>query len=322
MKLLSQIAMAIVLLPLLVQGQQNLVPNGNIEYHDSFPENINIITIASPWMSTGFTPDYFHENCPPIDSYTYCGVPNNDRGYQYARSGVAYAGIHAFSTNALSGREFLQIELAHPIVAGIRYEVSYHVSLADKMRYAVRTMGAHFRHSQLHWNEYSIVDLEIEPQIVNQLSSPLSNKDEWIEVSDTFSSRIGGERFMILGNLNLDASCDTLLLNSGEHDHSYYYIDDVSVIALDSIPNSIAEPVTEPALSLTAWPNPATSLLHIRSGLPLARLRLLDLSGRAVHAQEAQGTTHTIPLHTLPAGLYLLEAEDTTGRKAVQRVVK
>ncbi len=106
------------------------------------------------------------------------------------------------------------------------------------------------------------------------------------------------------------------------HVQSYYYIDDVSVIALDSIPNSIAEPVTELALTLTVWPNPATSLLHIRSGMPLARLRLLDLSGRAVHAQEAHGTTHTIPLHTLPAGLYLLEAEDATGRKAVQRVVK
>jgi hypothetical protein len=313
------IAAILVALPLLCKGQGNLVPNGSFEIHSDCTGPFRI-WLAPPWLGSGpiCSPDYFNE-C----AVAYYCVPQNNSGFQYAQSGVAYGGFFAYSTNSNSGREFVQVELTEPIVAGVRYEVVFHVSLADSFLYAVSTLGAHFSTNQIVRNDYSIVGLGLVSQVNSEEGMVFDDKENWVEVRDTFNSRDGGERFITIGNFNLDAESGVVFVGNGDHDftHAYYYIDDVSVIALDSIPNSIAEPATEPALTLTAWPNPATLLLHIRSGLPLARLRLLDLSGRAVHAQEAHGTTHTIPLHTLPAGLYLLEAEDTTGHKAVQRVV-
>jgi hypothetical protein len=254
------------------------------------------------------------------------GVPENTRGSQEAHSGQGYSGIYTYNGPHLNEelREYLQIQLINSIHIGVRYHVSFYVSLADKYWNAVGTLGAYFTNDEVvndNWLVY-----EVEPQIESPASAVYDDKLNWVLVEDTFTSREGGERYMLIGNFRNDMESNIVLVDSGltpsGFNQSYYYIDDVSVIALDSIPNSIAEPVTELALTLTAWPNPAASLLHICSGLPLARLRLLDLSGRAVHAQEAHGTTHTIPLHTLPAGLYLLEAEDTTGHKAVQRVVK
>jgi hypothetical protein len=321
----------LVALPILSWGQGNLVPNSGFEEHTVCPWIPTQIALAAPWQASGIedSPDYFHVCCVPeimgSDTSFRMGVPTNVIGMQHANSGDGYAGFFAVSNQELypNFREYVQVELTEPIHAGVRYEVSFHVSLADKWWYAVGSFGAYFSETPIYRENGDVLD--VEPQIQSPEGVIYDSKEEWTEVRDTFDSRYGGERYMLIGNFRPDSLSSITFVDSGAtntHNRSYYYIDDVSVIALDSIPNSITEPATELALTLTVWPNPATSLLHIRSGLPLARLRLLDLSGRAVHAQEAHGTTHTIPLHTLPAGLYLLEAEDTTGRKAVQRVVK
>ena len=325
------IASILVALPLFVMGQSNLVPNPSFEQYTNCPGEETTITLVVPWQAAGIedTPDYYHAcslpDIVPPDTFPQFGIPENLVGSQLPHSGLGYAGLFAVSNQELypDFREYLQVELLQTIHAGVRYEVSFHVSLADKWWYAVGSFGAYFSETPIYRENGDVLD--VEPQIQSPEGVIYDSKEEWTEVRDTFDSRYGGERYMLIGNFRPDSLSSITFVDSGAtntHNRSYYYIDDVSVIALDSIPNSVAEPATELALTLTVWPNPATSLLHIRSGLPLARLRLLDLSGRAVHAQEAHGTTHTIPLHTLPAGLYLLEAEDTTGRKAVQRVVK
>ena len=319
-------AAILVALPLIVQGQGNLVPNGSFEDIVSCPTGTAQIHLAVPWLNDVGGVELYH-GCNPGSSSgsPHVGVPANTTGHQYAHSGEGYAGIFAYGGPfEPEGREYLQVELTEPIQASVRYKVSFWASPADKYQYAVTSLGAYFSDTLMTRAVFNSV-LDVEPSVENPADHPLADKDIWHMVTDTFNSRYGGERYLVIGNFRSAEESNLLWVDSGatqNHNRSYYYIDDISVIALDSIPKSIAEPATELALTLTAWPNPATSLLHIRSGLPLARLRLLDLSGRTVHAQEAHGTTHTIPLHTLPAGLYLLEAEDTTGRKAVQRVVK
>jgi hypothetical protein len=320
MRLLSQTTMAIVLLPLIVQGQQNLVPNGSFEENEQCPSVPNQWTVSHWQTGNGLSPDYYHfcGDSPPVM------VPTNLRGHQYPHSADAYVGIWAFSKQHPDARDYIQIELIQPLTPSIRYLVSFYCSLAEVYGgYAISTLGASLTEFPPIVVSTTTL-LAAEPQVLNEPLNAITDTANWVLISDTVFSRYGGERYLTIGNFNSDGESDTTFFNPNAPVSaiSYYYIDDVSVIALDSIPNSIADPATEPALTLTVWPNPATSLLHIRSGLPLARLRLLDLSGRALHAQEAQGTTHTIPLHTLPAGLYLLEAEDTAGRKAVQRVVK
>ena len=109
--------MAIVLLPLIVLGQQNLVPNGDFETYSQCPDNIGLVHLAVPWTNTGggTTPDYFHVCGPPIiappDTFPNAGVPENVFGFQSAHSGEAYAGIYAFSRPTEELREYLQIGL-------------------------------------------------------------------------------------------------------------------------------------------------------------------------------------------------------------------
>jgi hypothetical protein len=305
-----------------ILAQENFVPNGDFEQYSICP-TASVPWTVNNWVRATITPDYF--NACVSHANDILDTPCNSRGCQVPHSGDAYIGLFAFDRNDPDVREFIQVELLEPLVSGIRYLVEFYVSPAENYGYAVSTLGAALTVDPppvLTVGGYDGM-LDALPQILND-NGPVTDTAAWTLVQDTMLSRGGGERFISIGNFHSATDSDTLHFNPDAVDEraAYYYIDDVSVIALDSIPNSIAEPATELALTLTVWPNPATSLLHIRSGLPLARLRLLDLSGRAVHAQEAQGTTHTIPLHTLPAGLYLLEAEDTTGRKAVQRVVK
>ena len=78
-------------------------------------------------------------------------------------------------------------------------------------------------------------------------------------------------------------------------------------------------------LGLTLAPNPANTHADLYLDTPLrARtlLRVCDLAGR-VHTQAelpAGTQAHTLDLHELPAGLYLVELSSAAGR-AVQRIV-
>jgi hypothetical protein len=319
----------LVLLAPLAWGQQNLVSNHSFENLEECPNNSSDWNIIEWIKPNGKSSDNFNTCASPSANYS-ASVPMNIVGFQHPHDGDGYVGIASFGIQYPNIREYVQTEMTDTLTGGIRYHVGFHASAADRWQYAISTLGAALTAEPplvvSTWHPDGMLDAD--PQVLQYGQIPLTDTIRWVLISDTVLAQ-GGERYLTIGNFHLDGESDTVRFNPGQPPiygtpttYAYYYIDDVFVFALDSIPNSIAEPATELALTLTVWPNPATSLLHIRSGLPLARLRLLDLSGRAVHAQEAHGTTHTIPLHTLPAGLYLLEAEDTTGRKAVQRVVK
>jgi len=247
------------------------------------------------------------------------GIPENIVGFQHAHSDDGYAGIFCYVDYQVNGREYIQAQLTECLVGGIDYEVSFHASLADKFMYAISSLGAYlsdtaFISSESPW-------LEAVPQVVNPAEVILNDKEGWTRISGVYNSRDGGECFITIGNFNTDEESSLTFVDSGAtpaYNKSYYYIDDVSVVALDSIPDNIAE---QEQLSFNAWPNPATTELHIRSGQPLAQLRLLDISGRAVLSENMVTDRHTLQLSGIPPGLYLLEATDTEGLRAVKKVV-
>ncbi|MCF8257710.1 MAG: T9SS type A sorting domain-containing protein [Flavobacteriales bacterium] len=140
-------------------------------------------------------------------------------------------------------------------------------------------------------------------------------------ICDTLISRTGGERFISIGNFNNDDETDTLLVPTGLNSRwqSYYYIDDVSVIALDSIPNGVRE---YGELRFSVFPNPATDMVRIEAQQHLGSVRLSDMLGREVYGRAAQGRSHTLDLRHLPTGIYLLQVTDLQGHTSPQRVVK
>lgn len=226
-------------LPLIVQGQGNLVPNGSFEDIVSCPTGTAQIHLAVPWLNDVGGVELYH-GCNPGSSSgsPHVGVPANTTGHQYAHSGEGYAGIFAYGGPfEPEGREYLQVELTEPIQASVRYKVSFWASPADKYQYAVTSLGAYFSDTLMTRAVFNSV-LDVEPSVENPADHPLADKDIWHMVTDTFNSRYGGERYLVIGNFRSAEESNLLWVDSGatqNHNRSYYYIDDISVIALDTL---------------------------------------------------------------------------------------
>jgi hypothetical protein len=311
-----------VLLPLLCMGQQNLVPNGSFEEITSCPTATAQIHQALPWINDIGGVELFHACNPGTpDGDPHLGVPLNAGGIQQAHTGEAYAGIFTYGgPTETNGREYLQVQLIEPIQASRRYIVSFWASLADHFQFAVGSLGAHFSDTLIVRNSFNSLP-GVEPTIQSPTGQIFSDKDIWYLITDTFSSRYGGERYMTIGNFKSTAESDTLLVPTGAGGYwqSYYYIDDVSVVALDSVPDGVDD---EGRIPFTMYPNPVSDVLRVESTVQMRNARLMDALGREVYSQAVEGQAHTLHLRDLPAGLYLLEVQDTQGRRVVQRVVK
>ena len=311
----------LVLLPMLVHGQGNLVPNPSFEERVECPSSISQYYLATPWSNTGSicSPDYYNScNLGTPSGSPHMGVPENGSGHQFAFSGVSYMGIFTFAGfSSPQGREYLQVTLTEALQADIKYMVSFHVSLADKFWYAVGSFGAYFSENLIQ-RENGDVLLMI-PQIQSSEGIIFDDKENWILIQDTFSSRNGGERYLIIGNFHADEESNITLVDSGlnGYNKSYYYIDDVSVMALDSVSSDGEE---QEGVIFSIHPNPATSFIHVCGQRP-RRIRLLDMSGKAIVRENITTDRHTLHLSGIPPGLYLLEAEDDEGNRAVQKVV-
>ena len=108
---------------------QNLVPNPGFETLLSCPPSYTAICsgFAPPWgCGNTATSDLFNACSPPF----VVGVPDNGFGSEPAFAGDGYAGIMARFITA-NYREYLQVQLLSPLVAGTWYNVSFYVSLAD-----------------------------------------------------------------------------------------------------------------------------------------------------------------------------------------------
>jgi hypothetical protein len=246
------------------------------------------------------------------------GIPANAFGYQPAHSGEAYAGIYCLAVMQPDAGEYIQVQLTDSIVPSIRYLVSFYASLADNGRYAINPLGAYLSKESITSDNVQI--FEVEPQILNTIDNPLTNPDVWVLITDTFSSRYGGERYLTIGNFNTTETSDTVLYNpDGDISaiYAYYYIDDVSVIALDSIPNGVDE---EEPLAFKVWPNPAQNHITITapSALTAASVSIYSISGQRLvsGAYDAQ-----IDISNLPNGIYFIELRNETSI-ARQRFVK
>ncbi len=87
--------------------------------------------------------------------------------------------------------------------------------------------------------------------------------------------------------------------------------------------------------ALTVYPNPTDDLLFVElRGVEIARVALYDLQGRMVTGTGAhagapqpagapqQGTTATMNMRNVPAGVYLLRVTDADGKEYHQKIVK
>ena len=189
-------------------------------------------------------------------------------GYQTPHTGDAYCGIYCSKDEY---REYLQTELKEPLIAGRHYRVSFWTSLADRSPFAIATLGILLtndavgdssvgtlvQHEVKPYGERRSQSISIHfmPQVQNSQDSLLADSKMWTEISGDFIAQ-GGERYLTIGNfMPFNRSHVEELGNSNAIlPGAYYYIDDVSLICLDSIADvTVAPPLPPQGEPVPMW---------------------------------------------------------------------
>ncbi|MDA9774513.1 hypothetical protein N9B82_06110, partial [Saprospiraceae bacterium] len=194
---------------------QNLVPNSNMENFDSCPMFISDFTLSDWIVPTTATSDYYNE-CGAAE----VGVPSNLIGFQASSAGAGYAGLVTYELGT-GYREYIQIPLTTPTVAGSCYQLSIIYSPADEAGFS-NGLG------MLLSNGTPSSYIGQNPQL---MKTEVSESDEvWHNLTINYVSP-GDETHVTIGNFNNDANT-TFQSASGAFGsiYGYYYIDSVAVV--------------------------------------------------------------------------------------------
>ena len=210
-----------------VVNAQNLIMNPSFELQHCCPDGYSQFHCTKHWSKpTKGTSDYY-SGCENRFYSPEVKVPSNFFGHQNAYKGIGYAGFYAFYED--SYREYVQAKLTQPLKAGTRYHLSFQVSLADTVGLAIKTLGISFSDTICREQHYFKM---IRPHQNLALDTGyLNSKEEWLELSTTFTAK-GGERFLIIGNFEDNEHTDTISAvtqSTANIDRfvAYYYLDEV-----------------------------------------------------------------------------------------------
>lgn len=218
---------------------QNLVPNPSFETITSCPIGPGAITHATGWSNPDTaTADLFNVCNTGVFPLPSLSVPSNLMGSQNARTGDGYAGIICnevvnipfFPSVEDDYREYIQVQLTAPLVAGVEYDIEFYWSLSENSTHYVEELGVYFSNTVTNLQQSTALNLT--PQ-VSVSGTPLNETTNWVLFSETYIAT-GGEEYIIIGNFNNPNNTTsgstgvTAPLTVGG-DHGYYYIDDVSV---------------------------------------------------------------------------------------------
>jgi hypothetical protein len=290
---------------------QNLIENGSFEDYSSCPTTDGQMAYALGWSDYLYSPDFWHVCGVP----GMAGVPVNIIGYQYARTGFGYGGVHAFGGTALSAaglREFMGVQLSNPLVPGQSYHASMWVSWTTtgpgtqgSCRYANDKLGMRFQIQptfDLDW-----YPLPNAAQVFTE--DIITDSTGWSLVEGDFMAD-SAYAYLFIGNFFGDLETDDTLINpDGQWGLSYYYIDDVCVTPLggECLFTSVND--SRGASGISVFPNPFTDVLFVE-GLDAQRVEVVlrDPAGRFIDAyvlEDALGT-RAFQLPNLAPGIYTL----------------
>jgi len=204
------------------KAQQNLVPNPSFEEYTDCPTGYpDLDGKCNYWTSFRSSPDYMN-SCSSI-----CGF-NNQRGYQTARSGLAYVGFFSFGKNNPTAKEQVGAELLSPLEIGVKYYVSFWVSCAYRnmaVNVATNKIGARFTTYQ--YNEPPTVSLPNNCHIYT--TKIITDTLNWVQISGSFVAD-SLYRYIVIGSFFDDYQIDTTIFpNQTEPIAAYYYLEDVCV---------------------------------------------------------------------------------------------
>ena len=218
-----------------VNDKENLVNNGVLEGYSGKLKSLGKFYMVEEWDAyTVIKADYFEAgNIEPE-----IGVPANIYGYQDALSGSHYAGITAFSYDPKIFRSYIFTQLREPLEKGKMYCVKFYVSLADNSKFGVANLSAYLTRKPNDDIETKM-NIYLDAQVKNNLQRVFKNTRGWELVCNVYTA-VGKEDYLVIGNFESDSKTvnETLPpppgLKEPQVQMAYYYIDDVSVVPIDS----------------------------------------------------------------------------------------
>ncbi|MFK7776398.1 MAG: gliding motility-associated C-terminal domain-containing protein [Saprospiraceae bacterium] len=202
---------------------QNLVPNPSFENYSFCPSAPSQIYLLDDWNNpANSSPDYFN-SCyvgPPFPGQS---VPNNLIGYQPARTGGAYIGLAVHGTGT-SVREYLQVLLPQPLIAGECYYVEMHTSsgYTSTNFEGISNVGVYLSENPPPVS--SLAMIYATPQVY--YSEVVTDTVNWVPLTGSFIAN-GGEQYLTIGNFFVEGTYQISPPNGTGA--AYYFIEDIKL---------------------------------------------------------------------------------------------
>ena len=206
---------------------QNLVPNPSFESYGAYPTSISQANNLNNWFvppSHNGSSDFFHS----CSSSSLADVPGNLFGSQLARTGNGYIGGYIGYRLAPNEnyREYLEVQLSSPLVAGQTYLVEAYLSMPDNVGWYADHYGFYLSNTQLNGTGNHF-HLPVIPQ-VEAAGSFFTNTTGWTQIGGTYVAS-GGEQFLTIGNFRDFTVTNIAPSTGGSVGNPYIYVDDVSI---------------------------------------------------------------------------------------------
>lgn len=230
-KVIYTLTLALMGTTLNAQDVENMVPNPGFEETSGKISKVGQIDKANGWISgTAQGADLFSKRSKDPNTQ----VPNNKFGMEEPQDGKGnnYAGIVVFSHNNKIPRSYVTTKLTQPLKKGMKYCVSFHVSLAEFSKYNSNNIAAHFSKRQYNFEEK--VNIIEEPHVKHVDNVIFKATYNWDKICGVYTAA-GGEKYITLGNFetNEDTQSDKNKIDKELKGTpvigAYYYIDNIIV---------------------------------------------------------------------------------------------
>jgi hypothetical protein len=138
-----------------------------------------------------------------------------------------------FYYNGMNARNYIQVELLDSLQQGKCYYAEYYVNLMNTARIGCNNQSMLFTNAPIYVDTAAnIFMLPANPQIQNTYI--ITDTLNWVKISGVFTAQ-GGEQYLTLGNFKNNAETAIQQIQPTGYNGAIYYIEDVSVLPLDSI---------------------------------------------------------------------------------------
>ena len=219
-------ALIVLILPVELLAQPNLVSNGNFENYTTCPSSFSQVGNSTGWLSwnTSGSPDYYN-TCATGGPM----IPTSVVGYQWPASGNAYMGIFNSSIPNIV-KEYI----TRPIPAlqvGMIYEISMSVSLANFSSGGTNDLAVYFYDAGP--SSYAGIGIAPVSPKVDWTNITIIDTQNWVRLSKTFIADSAYDNIAIGGSLGTSTvNYVPVTANSGI---TYYLIDSVVLKVYDSL---------------------------------------------------------------------------------------